>query len=79
MKKIISWFALFAVVLCAGCHSHGESTPTPEIKAVLSTDGLDVVVGDGDFEKTITVTLSHNAPADAVFAVALVSEGGGNG
>lgn len=76
MKKIPPWFALLAVVLWAGCGSD-EKSPTPEIKAVLSTDGLDVVVGDGDFEKTITVTLSHNAPTDAVFAVALLSEGGG--
>lgn len=46
-------------------------------KATLSTDGLDVVVGDDDFEKTITVTLAEEAITDAVFTIAVESEEGG--
>lgn len=84
MKKITPWFALFTILLLlTSCHDESPAreineSPAAEIKAVLSTDGLDIVVGDGDFEKTITVTLSHNAPSDAVFAVTIVSEGEGD-
>lgn len=46
-------------------------------KATLSTEGLDVVVGDADFEKTVTVTLSAEASADAVFDLHVASEEGG--
>ena len=46
-------------------------------KATLSTDGLEVVVGDEDFEKAVTVTLSEPASTETVFAVAVECEEGG--
>lgn len=42
-------------------------------EATLSTDGLEVVVGDGDFSKTMTVTLAEEARVNTVFN--LVVEG----
>ncbi|MBE9488355.1 MAG: hypothetical protein IMY73_04130 [Bacteroidetes bacterium] len=44
--------------------------------AILSTDGTDVVVGDTDTEKTITVTLSGEARADVQFDVAVEGKEG---
>lgn len=38
-------------------------------EATLSADGLDIVVGETDFAKTITVTLTDNAKEDVVFNV----------
>ncbi|WP_418992770.1 hypothetical protein [Alistipes sp.] len=45
--------------------------------ATLSTDGLDVVVGETDFDKRITVTLSAPAAAEAVFDLRVACDEGG--
>lgn len=44
--------------------------------ATLSTDGLQVVVGETDFSKTLTVTLTENALSDVVFNVAVEGKEG---
>lgn len=45
--------------------------------AVLSTQSTEITVGETDYEKTITITLEEKAHTDAVFSVAVESEGGG--
>lgn len=44
--------------------------------ATLSSNGTDIVVGDSDFEKTITVTLTKEALTDVAFNVSVEGKAG---